>query len=164
LPWLYRTAGYQIAHRYRDLNRRARIARAVDVDTDLVANDLASDVVTADLWSTAFASLTEGDREILRLVAWESLTPRAGAATLGCSVAAFKVRLHRARSRLNARLQASAADTGSSAEASRDGLSSESQLSWQLPTGGISAIPILEPTLNAPLARDVALTPKEIRP
>jgi Sigma-70, region 4 len=53
--------------------------------------------------SMAWASLSNADREILRLVAWEGLGPTDGAAVLGCSVSSYKVRLHRARRRLERR-------------------------------------------------------------
>lgn len=42
------------------------------------------------------ARLSEADREVLRLVAWEQLSPRAAARTLGCSQVASRVRFHRA--------------------------------------------------------------------
>jgi RNA polymerase sigma-70 factor (ECF subfamily) len=48
----------------------------------------------------AFASLSRRDQEILRLAAWEHLSNAEGAAVLGCSVSAYRMRLHRARIRL----------------------------------------------------------------
>ena len=48
----------------------------------------------------ALRQLSTSDREALLLVAWEDLTPKAAAASLGISSAAFRVRLHRARRRL----------------------------------------------------------------
>ena len=38
------------------------------------------------------------------LVAWDGLTPAEGAVAVGCSAAAFRVRLHRARRRVAAQL------------------------------------------------------------
>src|SRR5207249_3585748 len=38
-----------------------------------------------DVLARAFARLSEADREVLRLVAWEQLSLRAAARTLGCS-------------------------------------------------------------------------------
>lgn len=52
----------------------------------------------------ALASLSESDQEALRLVAWDGLTPAQVAVVLGCSPAAARTRLHRARGRLAARL------------------------------------------------------------
>jgi hypothetical protein len=42
----------------------------------------------------------ERDQEVLRLAAWEQVTMAEGAAVLGCSASAFRMRLHRARARL----------------------------------------------------------------
>ena len=52
----------------------------------------------------ALASLSSGDQEVLRLVAWDGLTPAQVAVVLGCTPVAARTRLHRARSRLAARL------------------------------------------------------------
>ena len=54
----------------------------------------------------ALAALSARDREALLLVAWDDLTPKAAAASLGISAAAFRVRLHRARRRLVDELEA----------------------------------------------------------
>jgi RNA polymerase sigma-70 factor (ECF subfamily) len=48
----------------------------------------------------ALAELPEDDREVLVLVAWQGLSPKDAARVVGCSSAAFRVRLHRARKRL----------------------------------------------------------------
>ncbi|MEO5878429.1 MAG: sigma-70 family RNA polymerase sigma factor [Streptosporangiaceae bacterium] len=48
----------------------------------------------------ALAALAQDDREILILVAWQGLSPRDAAKVVGCTPAAFRVRLHRARKRL----------------------------------------------------------------
>jgi len=47
----------------------------------------------------ALARLDEADRELVTLVAWEQLDRDQIAAMLGCSRAAVRVRLHRARRR-----------------------------------------------------------------
>ncbi|MER3410834.1 MAG: RNA polymerase subunit sigma-24, partial [Thermoleophilia bacterium] len=48
----------------------------------------------------AVRRLLPGDQEVLRLVAWEELSPHEAAAVIGCSAALFRLRLHRARRRL----------------------------------------------------------------
>jgi RNA polymerase sigma-70 factor (ECF subfamily) len=48
----------------------------------------------------ALARLSETDREVLRLVAWEELSHTEIATVLGLSTANVSVRLHRARNRL----------------------------------------------------------------
>jgi len=54
----------------------------------------------------ALGALTEVDRELITLVAWQGLTPRLAARVVGCSVATYFVRLHRARKRLRDALDA----------------------------------------------------------
>jgi len=58
--------------------------------------------------ATAFAELSDVDREVLRLVAWEGLSLREAARVLECSPVACRVRYHRAKSRLGSRLAAAA--------------------------------------------------------
>ncbi len=50
----------------------------------------------------ALASLSDADQEVLRLVAWDGLTPAEVAVVLGCNPVAARSRLHRARGRLAA--------------------------------------------------------------
>jgi RNA polymerase sigma-70 factor (ECF subfamily) len=52
----------------------------------------------------ALAALRREDRELLRLWAWEDLTPGEIAAVLGVTANAVSIRLHRAKARLAARL------------------------------------------------------------
>ena len=101
LPWLYRAASFEIANWRRSQDRLVLERRsALTLLRGVVTSDTADDVAWADRWTAAFAFLTEADREVLRLVAWENLTSEDAAVVLGCSTTAFKVRLHRARSRL----------------------------------------------------------------
>ncbi len=48
----------------------------------------------------ALEQLSESDREVLMLIAWEGLSPAQAAAALGVKAATVRVRLHRARRRL----------------------------------------------------------------
>jgi RNA polymerase sigma-70 factor (ECF subfamily) len=52
----------------------------------------------------ALAALPERDREILMLTAWEGLTPTEIATVMGISANVVRVRLHRARTRIERRL------------------------------------------------------------
>lgn len=54
----------------------------------------------------ALAALSPDDREILRLVAWDGLTPQQASVVLGCRAGTARARLHRARRRLAANLAA----------------------------------------------------------
>jgi len=101
-PWLYRVALYEIA------NLRRRQAKAVRLRSALrecapgtgvaQSSDDATDLVHAV--ARAFDTLTPREQEILRLAAWEHLSATEGAAVLGCSVSAYRMRLYRARSNL----------------------------------------------------------------
>lgn len=108
LPWLYRTAQFAVANQRRTLARRGRLddrARLLLPGRE-VAGDHA-ELVVADLeLAAAFRSLSEADREVLRLAAWEGLTVAEIGAVLGCSAEAAKARLRRARQRLARKLAA----------------------------------------------------------
>ena len=52
----------------------------------------------------ALTALSPLDQEALLLVAWDGLTSREAAAVMGVSAGAFRIRLHRARRRIQARL------------------------------------------------------------
>ena len=52
----------------------------------------------------ALRGLTEHEREALLLVAWDGFSPRDAAVAAGCSNAAFRVRLHRARRQIAGQL------------------------------------------------------------
>lgn len=57
-----------------------------------------------DACLSALASLSESDRDLLLLVAWDGLTPEQAGAALGISRRTLAVRLHRARQRLTLHL------------------------------------------------------------
>jgi DNA-directed RNA polymerase specialized sigma24 family protein len=99
LPWLYAVARRTLANERRKRGREAPRAAGVAFDPEPVG-----DAALA----AAFADLGDRDREVLRLVAWEGLSLKETAAVLGCSAIAARVRFHRAKSRLAARLDAAA--------------------------------------------------------
>ena len=102
VPWLYRVALYEIANLRRRQAKAVRLHEALREDGGGTAmGDEADDVTElARAVATAFAHLKPRDQEILRLAAWEQLSSSEGAAVLQCSVAAYRMRLHRARVRL----------------------------------------------------------------
>ncbi len=101
LPWLYAAARLEIANWRRSAGREGARERAAAFSRSaLTSSDPGDDIAQADCWMAALRSLAEGDREVLCLVAWEGLSSTDAATVLGCSATAFKVRLHRARSRL----------------------------------------------------------------
>jgi RNA polymerase sigma-70 factor (ECF subfamily) len=108
LPWLFGICHRVIANHRRASRRRLRLlARLATNPTDL-GRDPAEILAERSEIGAALAGLSESQREVLRLVAWDGLSAADAAAALGCSSAAFRVRLHRARSELAKRL----AETG----------------------------------------------------
>ena len=122
LPWLYATARLCLANELRRKDRldrlgsrlRAETARGPGGTDPELSERLADQLAVL----SALATLRPKDQEALRLTEWEQLDTTAGAAALGCSAGAFKVRLHRARRRLARALDQQAAETrGSAADA-----------------------------------------------
>ena len=97
LPWLYAVARKTLANERR---KRARVTHGHDMSS--VEPAPVGDGALAE----AFNALSERDREVLRLVAWEGLSLADAATVLGCSAVACRVRYHRAKSRLASRLAA----------------------------------------------------------
>jgi RNA polymerase sigma-70 factor (ECF subfamily) len=102
LPWLYAIAANVIAEQYRSTRRGHDLGLrlAHEAGADSPGYDPAESLVRRDAFAEAFAQLAEGEREVLRLVAWDGLDVREAARVLGCSPGAFRVRLHRARRKL----------------------------------------------------------------
>lgn len=106
LPWLYRAAHFAIANQRRTLARRSRLDDRARLQAGSAIALDHSDRVAVDLeLAAAFRALSEADREVLRLAAWEGLTPAEIGVVVGCSTVAAKARLHRARQRLSRRLR-----------------------------------------------------------
>jgi len=102
LPWLLGVARRVCANQLRGRTRQAALGERIAASgTDSVALE-SSDVLAPAL--QALRELSVRDREVLMLVAWDGLTNAQAAAVVGCSVATFAVRLHRARRRLARRM------------------------------------------------------------
>jgi len=99
LPWLYAVASRTLAN-----DRRKRSHAEAAATASALANLTEMKPAGDPLLASAFADLSQSDREVLSLVAWEDLTIHEAATVLGCSPVACRVRLHRARRRLAARL------------------------------------------------------------
>ena len=99
LPWLYAVARKTLANQRRAAARQARRPiPEVSTQAALFEGDPAL--------GAAFSRLSERDREVLRLVAWEGISLAAAATALGCSTVAARVRFHRAKRRLAEQLHA----------------------------------------------------------
>lgn len=100
--WLYGVARRVLAnHRRGESRRRLRTTRLRD---EIAA--VGADPVDASAIHQAFRTLSDDDRELLGLVAWEGLDHSGIAAVLCCSKGAARVRLHRARGRFSRALHA----------------------------------------------------------
>ena len=105
LPWLYGIAGNVVrSHRRRSLGR-AQVNEVAAVDWEAVDERLDAGARRQEL-RVALAELTEAEREVLLLVAWEGLSPTEAAQALGLTAVAARSRLHRARARAQATLGA----------------------------------------------------------
>lgn len=101
LPWLYTTAANELSNRRRKARSDEYKAAAAPRAT---GRDPADALAERDAVLRAFATLSETDREALRLVAWEGLSLADGARVAKTTRVAFAVRVSRARKRLAAAL------------------------------------------------------------
>lgn len=113
LAWLYRTAGLVLANDRRSRQRADELPKRLGQDraVSAVADDPA-DLLDARLdpnLVAAFRSLSDADKEALRLSVWEELEGADLATALGCSRPAARVRTLRARRRLAAAISGSSA-------------------------------------------------------
>lgn len=107
LPWLFAIAIRVIANQRRSGKRRRRLGDRLEQESSYLPDPEPVDLLhRRDSFAAAFERLSEGDREVLRLIAWDGLASEEAASVLGCSGTAFRVRLHRARRRLAKHLEA----------------------------------------------------------
>jgi RNA polymerase sigma factor (sigma-70 family) len=108
-PWLYGIATNLVRQHQREEVREYRLRAAVgpEPDQDGHADRVAAQVTAAAMHrmlAAALAALTEGDRDVLVLIAWESLTYEEVAEALGIPVGTVRSRLNRARRQVRAAL------------------------------------------------------------
>ena len=109
LPWLYGIATNVLRRAYRDELRLYRALARTGVEPDVagpadrVAERLDADALTRSLAGT-LAALSDGDRDVLLLVAWGGLDQDEVAHALDLPLGTVKSRLHRARTKLRAAL------------------------------------------------------------
>ncbi|MEU9186947.1 sigma-70 family RNA polymerase sigma factor [Streptomyces sp. NPDC048484] len=104
LPWLLGVA----RNLMRELRRRdsrqyalaAAEAQRISSGARTDVGDVAADVTDREAALQALAGLSDADRELLTLIAWQGLSTKQAARVLGCTTATLTVRLHRARRRL----------------------------------------------------------------
>lgn len=98
LPWCYAVAKKSLANLNRSaLRQRNLITRIVRLDPPGAVVD-APELPDPEV-HRALATLRAEDQELLRLSAWEDLSPSEIAIVLGLTPNAVRIRLHRARGR-----------------------------------------------------------------
>jgi RNA polymerase sigma-70 factor (ECF subfamily) len=105
LPWLYGIAMNLLRRHFRGGPTGWTAAADEGMDWDAVDARLDAQAQRGRL-RAALGALSEADRELLLLVAWEGLTAAEAAAVLGIGKVAARSRLHRARQRALAALDA----------------------------------------------------------
>ena len=107
LPWAYGVARNCLANAQRGHRRQERVAAriaVVDPPPETTAGPGAAGVADGAL-EEALASLRPEEADLLRLWAWEQLTPAEIAAVLEITPNAASIRLHRAREKLRDQLR-----------------------------------------------------------
>ena len=102
LPWLLVVARNTVANHRRSSYRGAVLQGELARLQHAAAPGAGADVTATEraLALSRLAALAPREREALLLVSWDGLDPAEAAEVAGCTVAAFHVRLHRARQRL----------------------------------------------------------------
>ena len=99
-PWLYGVARRVLSNHRRAHRRRSSLDDRLRQTTPAPDDHDGASAEVLD----ALDRLSEGDRELLTLVAWDGLAPREIARALDVPASVISVRLHRARRRLGAQL------------------------------------------------------------
>lgn len=106
LPWLLGVARRVLANARRSGARQAALLERMMAATPSAQSGDGDGALAVEL-ANAIAQLTAPQQEALLLIAWDGLSEREAAIALGCSREAFAARLHRARSRVRAAIDAS---------------------------------------------------------
>ncbi|MBR8745402.1 RNA polymerase sigma factor [Nocardiopsis sp. MG754419] len=111
LPWLYACARRITQAHLRRTRRQDLIARTLTREPGRIGvhADHADHVIDRGGALAALARLTEIERELVMLVTWEGLDSRQAAKVVGCPHATARGRLHRARKKITAHLNAASA-------------------------------------------------------
>jgi RNA polymerase sigma factor (sigma-70 family) len=126
--WLYGVARRVLANQLRGGRRRQRLGERLGEELRHFASATPERHRDGELElaASAFAALTEQDRELLALAGWEGLAGADLGRVLGCSANAARIRLHRARRRFARRLEAlDGSRAAARAEQAIDGLAKE---------------------------------------
>lgn len=103
VPWLYGIARNVLLTSYRQARRIRKLdGRGHDLDgqVDRPVPDHAVQVAEADWLAALLGRLADADREAFMLIGWEDLSISEAARVMGCTANALRVRLYRARRRV----------------------------------------------------------------
>lgn len=100
LPWLYGVARRVLSNESRGRRRRRSLLQRLGAQPAPAPPDESMPGAERSPALEALRRLPPGDQEVLALVGWEGLAGESLAVALGCSPAAARTRLHRARRRL----------------------------------------------------------------
>ena len=109
-PWLLGVARRVLANQRRSDGRQVALRTRLETpQLNAAGPDVAELAESAGTHSdstvlAALDALTPGERDAITLIAWDGLSTNEAAIVLGCTRAAFYVRVHRARRRLAAAL------------------------------------------------------------
>ncbi|MCB0910252.1 MAG: sigma-70 family RNA polymerase sigma factor [Propionibacteriaceae bacterium] len=106
VPWLIGTARHVLSNSWRARGRRRQLVAELAGLNDLATADPAGIAVERADLLRVISRLRSDDQEVLLLAGWDGLDSAGIATVLGCSVAAARTRLSRARRRLVDRLNA----------------------------------------------------------
>lgn len=99
-PWLFGIAKNVMNGQARGIRRRGRLGERVRLQPPAEVPDHSDDVAAGLDLRAAWSQLSEGDREVIALVAWDGLSGEQAAEVLAISRTACAARLSRARKRL----------------------------------------------------------------
>ena len=97
LPWLLAIARRVLSTQRRGDRRRVALSQRLGDNAGVAG---APPQVGSGALRAALASMSQSDRELLLLIAWDDLSPAQAAAALGIKATTLRVRLLRARRRL----------------------------------------------------------------
>jgi RNA polymerase sigma-70 factor (ECF subfamily) len=109
-PWIFGVARRVIAQSRRAdrASSTSSLEELAATLTDRAVEDFTEFSIERRDLITALLTMSEMEREVLLLSAWQDLPAAEGAAALGCSLTAYNVRLHRALKHLRQLLPGSA--------------------------------------------------------
>lgn len=98
--WLFAVARNILRNHERSQNRQRSLRVHLAAQGPVHAPDPAAAIAGRTDLARAWNRLTDNEREVIALTAWDELTQDEAATVMGCTKAAYAVRLYRARRRL----------------------------------------------------------------